>query len=154
MYNSYLTVDLLQSQWISSVKFTSVQIKASRSLISSLFSCYLYSIYHNFSRMYRHLIAFWVKRTVIIKEYQLHFFLSVQSLLSHVYTELVLYEEDLKMILSVFCKRIAFLHCLRSISLWIFLLLKQWEMIFIIFELLNTAFHTTHLLSQHSLTST
>ncbi len=129
MYNSHLTVDLLQSQWISSVKSASIQIEASRSLVSSLFSCCLYSICHNFSRMYRHFVAFWVKRTVIIREYQSHFFLSVQSLLSHVYTESVLYKEILRITLSIFHERVASFHCSRSISLWILSLLKQWEML-------------------------
>jgi len=146
-------VDLLQSQWISSVKFTSIQIEASRSLVSGLFSCCSYSICHNFSRMYRHSVASQVKRTVMIKEHQLHFFLSVQSLLSHVYTESVLYKEVLRMTLSVFCKRVASLHHSRSILLWISSLLKQWEMISVVLELLNTASHTICLLSQHSLTS-
>ncbi len=147
MYNPYLTVGLLQDQWISSVKFTSIQVKASRSLVSSLFSHYLYSICHNFNRMYRHSVAFQVKRTVIIKEHQLHFFLSVQSLLSYVYTESVLYKEILRTALSVFCERVAFLYCLRSILLWILSLLNQWEMISVVSELLNTASHMTHLLS-------
>ncbi len=146
-------IDLLQSQWISFVKFTLIQIKASRSLVSNLFSCCLYSICHNFDRMYRHSVAFQVKRTVVIKEHQLHFFLSVQSLLSHVYTESVLYEEILRITLDVFHKRVAFLHHSRSISLWILSLLKQWKMTFIVSELLNTASHMTCLLSQHLLTS-
>jgi len=67
--------------------------------------------------MYRHSVASQVKRTVIIREYQLHFFLSVQSLLSHVYTESVLYEEILRTTLSVFHERVAFLHRSRSILL-------------------------------------
>ncbi len=53
--------------------------------------------------MYRHSVASWVKRTVMIKEHQLHFFLSVQSLLSHVYTESVSYKEILRTTLSIFC---------------------------------------------------
>jgi len=89
--------------------------------------------------MYRYSVAFWVKRTIIIKEHQLHFFLSVQSLLSYVYTELVLYKEILRMTLSVFHKRVAFLHHSRSILLLIFSLLKQWEMISVVLKLLDTA---------------
>jgi len=37
LYNSHLTVNLLQSQWISFIKFASVQVKASRSLVDDLF---------------------------------------------------------------------------------------------------------------------
>jgi hypothetical protein len=88
--------------------------------------------------MYRHSVAFWVKRTVMIKEHQLHFFLSVQSLLSHVYTESVLYKEILKRH-SVSSAKSSFSSS-RSILLWIFSLLKQWEMISVVSELLNTAF--------------
>ncbi len=146
-------IDLLQSQWISFIKFASIQVEASRSLVSNLFCCCSYSICCNFDRMYRHSVASQVKRTVIIREHQLHFFLSVQSLLSHVYTESVLYKEVLRTTLSAFCKRVASLHCSRSILLWIFSLLKQWEMIFIVSELLDTASHMTCLLSQHSFTS-
>jgi len=47
--------------------------------------------------MYKHSVASQIKRTVMIKEHQLHLFLSVQSLLSHVYTESVLYKEILMM---------------------------------------------------------
>jgi len=101
------------------------KVEASRSLVSDLFSCCSYSICHNFNRMYEHSVASQVKRTVMIREHQLHFFLSVQSLLSHVYTESVLYKEILRTALSVFCERVASLHHSRSILLWILSLLKQ-----------------------------
>jgi hypothetical protein len=55
------------------VKSASIQVKASRSLVSDLFSCCSYT-FVNFSRMYRHSVAFQIKRTVMIREHQLHFF--------------------------------------------------------------------------------
>jgi hypothetical protein len=80
-----------------------IQVKASRSLVSSLFSCCSYDICHNFSRMYR-TCSISGQKNCHDKRASVTSLLSVQSLLSHVYTESVLYKEILMTALSVFHK--------------------------------------------------